>query len=62
MEDETKAPNLRAVDCCATCRQWAGWLDDMWCRKYEIDVNPYSICDDFETNAGETDKEEHEAK
>jgi len=37
----------RAVNCCATCKHWQGWLDNMFCGKHKIEIKPYLICDDY---------------
>lgn len=39
---------LTPVKCCATCKQSAGWMDNMHCTRHRIGVKPYLICNDFD--------------
>ncbi len=39
---------IKSIDCCGTCKYWAGWFDNMWCRLHQIYLKPYWLCDNFE--------------
>jgi hypothetical protein len=44
------AIQLRRAACCGTCRHWRGWLDNMWCELHQIEIQPYLICDQYQTH------------
>lgn len=46
---DKSAPNLREVDCCATCEFGIKWhfKTRIVCIEGDSFVKPYNICDDF---------------
>lgn len=42
---------LRTVRCCATCKHYQGWLDNMVCGRNDSEIRPYFICDYHEQNS-----------